>query len=767
MLIQILPYIVFANKEIENFVDENTNFLEEIQDNNEVIQENIVNNETNENQTNEIIKEEVIKQESNIEKKEIISKSNNINVIKDTLKTHFIDTEYSFYPKFTSNTKVETKGMTNYEEDFKKYTNNEKGSISKDDWCLARITNNNQKGNIWIRYNNVGMFEGETVDMKITLKSWNYLQPANKSASSLIGGKNYPCIGFCLNGFDITCTSYPAIDTPIYVIEFFHHNTNNIINISGHFTFRDIDNGETIDNLTNSYKIYISKNSVIKNNNTKLYCDVGTSSSNSDIKNWATVLYKKTSSIKYVYTRIQDIKGNSIRDITKKASATVRNFYSTSLTGKSIIPFDTPNIRKSFVDKDNICNTTIKSWKSENIKSNDIFYETIEIQVPEEEKEYYYNSLDIIDYLHDVYDFLGIYKIIGINNKKDCSSFFTVKTKNIENEYTNGEKYKETKLTISADKTALLNSNFYNNNYYITLKLRKKDNYNMKYYNYNSKNYIGNRAFIHIKRSNIPRPSLITLPKNEVTNLKNIDYIPKNEEESLKNNSKIDSTLKSRASTTYAITSHYADLETEAINGAIDTLHTDEYLWFGNSKTINYKPNPGYKLKSVIVNDKEVDITKFKTSYTIDNVLLNKYKIKVVFEKIIKDLGKITLTKLGEKNIRLSGVEFKLYDNNMNLIYTKSTDENGQIIFDKLAYGKYTLIETKTLPGYEIKKDKIELQVSTNNPNVEIIVKNNYRLKLPISGGYGSIIFIIAGLILMIFAVIISKKIRKNKRKKK
>ena len=289
----------------------------------------------------------------------------------------------------------------------------------------------------------------------------------------------------------------------------------------------------------------------------------------------------------------------------------------------------------------------------------------------------------------------------------------------------------------------------------------------MKYYNYNSKNYIGNRAFIHIKRSNIPRPSLITLPKNEVTNLKNIDYIPKNEEESLKNNSKIDSTLKSRASTTYAITSHYADLETEAINGAIDTLHTDEYLWFGNSKTINYKPNPGYKLKSVIVNDKEVDITKFKTSYTIDNVLLNKYKIKVVFEKIIKDLGKITLTKLGEKNIRLSGVEFKLYDNNMNLIYTKSTNENGQIIFEKLTYGKYTLIETKTLPGYDIKKDKIELQVSTNNPNVEIIVKNNYRLKLPISGGYGSIIFIIAGLILMIFAVIISKKIRKNKRKKK
>ena len=51
MLIQILPYIVFANKEIENFVDENTNFLEEIHDKNEVIQENIVNNETNENQT--------------------------------------------------------------------------------------------------------------------------------------------------------------------------------------------------------------------------------------------------------------------------------------------------------------------------------------------------------------------------------------------------------------------------------------------------------------------------------------------------------------------------------------------------------------------------------------------------------------------------------------------------------------------------------------------------------------------------------------------
>lgn len=767
MLIQMLSNIVLANEESENFIDENTNFLEEIKECNEIVEENIVNNQTNENQINEIIKEEVKKEERNIKKKKVISKSNNINVIRDNLKTPFIDTEYSFYPKFTSNTTIKTNGMTNYEEDFKKYTNNEKSSISKDDWCLARITTNNQKGKIWIRYNNVGMFKGETVDMKITLKDWNYLQPANKSASSLIGGKNYPCIGFCLNGFDITCTSYPAVDTPIYIIEFFYHNTDNTANISGHFTFRDIDNGETIDNLENIYKIYISKDSVLKNNSTNLYCDVGTSSSNSDVKNWATAIYKNTSSIKYVYTRIQDIKGNSIRDVTKKASASLRNFYSTSLTGKSIIPFDTPSIRKSFFDKDNICNATIKNWRSENIKSDDIFYETIEVEVPQEEKEYYYNSLDIIDYLHDVYEFLGIYQIIGINNKKDCSSYFEIDTKNIENEYTNGEKYRETKLEISTNKTALSSNNFYNNNYYITLKLRKKDNYNMKDYNYNSKNYIGNRAFVHIKRDNISRPSLITVPKDEKTNLKNIDYIPKIEEEMLISNSKTDYTLKSRASTTYAVTSHYADLKTEAINGSIDTLDKNEYLWFGNSKTINYKPNPGYKLKSLTVNNEKIDIEKYKTSYTIDNVLSNEYTIKVVFEKIINNLGKITLTKLGEKNARLSGVEFKLYDNNINLIDTKSTNENGQIIFDKLAYGKYTLIETKTLPGYEIKKDKIELEVSIESPNAEIIVENNYRLKLPLSGGYGSIVFIIVGLGLMIFTITIAKKKRKNKGKKK
>ena len=67
------------------------------------------------------------------------------------------------------------------------------------------------------------------------------------------------------------------------------------------------------------------------------------------------------------------------------------------------------------------------------------------------------------------------------------------------------------------------------------------------------------------------------------------------------------------------------------------------------------------------------------------------------------------------KTKKLKGVTFKiekiLADKKTELVATKETDENGEILFDNLDPGDYVLTETKTLPGYTLMKDPINVTV--------------------------------------------------------
>ena len=82
-----------------------------------------------------------------------------------------------------------------------------------------------------------------------------------------------------------------------------------------------------------------------------------------------------------------------------------------------------------------------------------------------------------------------------------------------------------------------------------------------------------------------------------------------------------------------------------------------------------------------------------------------------------------------ETKEKLQGVEFQILDENKNAIYTNlETDENGRIEVDNLIPGKYYIKETRTISGYEIYEDLIEVDISLNE-EMTVTVNNNEEEK--------------------------------------
>lgn len=71
-------------------------------------------------------------------------------------------------------------------------------------------------------------------------------------------------------------------------------------------------------------------------------------------------------------------------------------------------------------------------------------------------------------------------------------------------------------------------------------------------------------------------------------------------------------------------------ITTSVTGGKIDESITG--ITKGDNKTINYSSSKGYKLKSITIDGKKVDITKYPSSYTFSDIAAN-HDIKVVYEK--------------------------------------------------------------------------------------------------------------------------------------
>ncbi|MDO7289098.1 SpaA isopeptide-forming pilin-related protein, partial [Shouchella clausii] len=75
-------------------------------------------------------------------------------------------------------------------------------------------------------------------------------------------------------------------------------------------------------------------------------------------------------------------------------------------------------------------------------------------------------------------------------------------------------------------------------------------------------------------------------------------------------------------------------------------------------------------------------------------------------------LGAVELTKEDETGTSLEGVEFELQDSEGNTLREGLlTDENGKLLMDDLEPDSYQLVETATIPGYELDSTPIPFEI--------------------------------------------------------
>lgn len=102
----------------------------------------------------------------------------------------------------------------------------------------ARINDTDYSDPISVLYSNVGEYQGQTVDLKVTAVSWGMV---NNNHIGLDGTRIIPCVLFYKDRIAFNTIS---VGTVRFRFEFYRHGTETKINPKGHVTMADLDGGQ-------------------------------------------------------------------------------------------------------------------------------------------------------------------------------------------------------------------------------------------------------------------------------------------------------------------------------------------------------------------------------------------------------------------------------------------------------------------------------------------------------------------------------------------
>ncbi|HDR3520454.1 SpaH/EbpB family LPXTG-anchored major pilin [Bacillus pacificus] len=136
-------------------------------------------------------------------------------------------------------------------------------------------------------------------------------------------------------------------------------------------------------------------------------------------------------------------------------------------------------------------------------------------------------------------------------------------------------------------------------------------------------------------------------------------------------------------------------------------------------------------------------------------------------------MGTIKIEKVDgkDKSLKLEGARFELRDKKGNVVTVNKkkmddiTDANGIITWNEIPYGEYQIVET-VAPKYKGKdgaveqyqklRDPIDIKIDKDKNVIDLQVENNKSgWIIPATGGMGTILFTVVGLLLMVTAAFI------------
>ncbi len=136
-------------------------------------------------------------------------------------------------------------------------------------------------------------------------------------------------------------------------------------------------------------------------------------------------------------------------------------------------------------------------------------------------------------------------------------------------------------------------------------------------------------------------------------------------------------------------------------------------------------------------------------------------------------MGNIKIEKIDGKNksLKLEGARFELRDKKGNIVVVNKkkmddiTDADGIITWNEIPYGEYQIVETEApkyidedgaVEQYQKLRDPIEIKIDEKHQKIELQVENNKSgWIIPQTGGIGTVLFTVVGLLLMVTAAFI------------
>ncbi len=138
-------------------------------------------------------------------------------------------------------------------------------------------------------------------------------------------------------------------------------------------------------------------------------------------------------------------------------------------------------------------------------------------------------------------------------------------------------------------------------------------------------------------------------------------------------------------------------------------------------------------------------------------------EIKIGNKKLPDPTGQFEIEKVDDRDseLKLKGAIFQVLDKEGKEVSRLTTDEKGKVISKQLAIGKYTIKEIKAPNGYMLLRDPIEIEITEAVRVQKITVKNmKNNWVIPNTGGSGTIIFYVIGIMLMFGVLYFCKKNR-------